>query len=147
MKKTDAAVRMLMADIADLDILEIACGSGDFSVSASRYAKSVTCIDIDESRLNPKVRENGIRFAVMDGADMDYSDGVFDTAVIYNAFYHIQTQWKEIEKECRRVLKDSGNILIISSWKLDEALLKDTFGLLAVRQDGFLTVRIPAAKE
>lgn len=51
MKKTDALVKKLTSDIENKDVLEVACGTADFSVSAAQLANSVSCIDLDDSRL------------------------------------------------------------------------------------------------
>ena len=142
MKKTDKAVRLLMADIENRNILEVACGTADFSLSALPFASGVSCIDLDDSRLNPLVPQSALRFQVMDASRMDYADHAFDTVFIYNAFSHIYTQWKAIEKECRRVAKENGAIVIVSSWSLDTGLLRDTFGDKAVMQENFLIVRL-----
>ena len=142
MKKTDDAVRLLMPFIENKDILEVACGAAGFSLSALPFAKSVSCIDLDDSRLDPQAASSGVHFQIMDAAKMDYPDHVFDTIVIYNAFYHIRSQWKEIEAECRRVSKRGGSVFIIGSWKLDTGLMKDTFADKAELQGGFMIVRI-----
>ena len=78
----------------------------------------------------------------MDASRMDYADHTFDTVFIYNAFSHIYPQWKEIEKECRRVTKENGTIIIVSTWSLDTGLIRDTFGDKAVMKDDFLIARI-----
>lgn len=142
MKKTDKLVRLLMADIENRNILEAACGTADFSFSALPFARTAACIDLDDSRLNPKALQEGLQFQVMDASRMDYADHTFDTVFIYNAFSHIYPQWNEIEKECRRVTKENGTIIIVSTWSLDTGLIRDTFGDKAVMQDNFLIVRI-----
>ena len=141
MKKIDRIVQLLKSDIENKDILEVACGSADFSIAASVFANSVSCIDLDDSRLNPAIIQNNIRFQIMDASKMEYDDKAFDTIVIYNAYYHIQTQWKEIEKECKRVLKSHCCIYIIGTWKLDTGLMLDDFGDKAIWHDDFLIVK------
>lgn len=91
MKKTDKLVQLLNSHIEDKDILEVACGGAEFSISASTMAKSVSCIDLDDSRLNELINHTDIKFQIMDASKMDYPDDSFDTIVIYNAFYHIQS--------------------------------------------------------
>ena len=142
MKKTDAIVQILKSDIENKDVLEVACGTADFSLAAESYAKSVACIDLDNSRLNPQIRQSGIHFQMMDASKMSFSDSVFDTIVIYNAFYHIQTQWEDIKRECMRVLKSNGCIFIVGTWKLDTSLMIEVFGENACWQDGFLIVKV-----
>ncbi|WP_295086309.1 class I SAM-dependent methyltransferase [Ruminococcus sp.] len=141
MKKTDRIVRLLSSDIEKKDILEVACGSADFSVAAASLANSVSCIDLDDSRLNPMVAQSNVCFQIMDASQMEYQDHSFDTIVMYNAYYHIQTQWKEIEKECRRVLRNRGCIYIIGTWKLDTSIMLDIFGDKAFWLDDFLIVK------
>ena len=141
MKKTDALVNLLVEHIEHKDILEVACGAADFSMSASEYASSVTSIDIDDSRLNNETIDK-INFQIMDAAKMSFSDQCFDTVIIYNGFSHILKQWKEIQAECMRVMKTDGVFYIISTWKLDTNLMINTFGDKAKWQNEFLIVSI-----
>jgi len=145
MKKTDALVKILTSDIENKDVLEVACGTADFSVSAAQLANSVSCIDLDDSRLTDLTGKNNVSFKIMDASEMTFLNDTFDTIVIYNAFFHIQTQWSEIEKECLRVLKSKGIIYIVGTWKLDTSLMKDVFGDKAFWQDDFLIVKIANA--
>lgn len=142
MKKTDALVQILISNIKDKDVLEAACGTADLSLSAARFAKTVSCIDLDLGRLNPQVQRSNIQFQIMDASKMEYPDRVFDTVVLYNAFSHIQSQWKEIECECKRVVKDDGVICIVGTWKMDTNLMQETFGGDAKWQNGFLIVKM-----
>lgn len=75
-------------------------------------------------------------------SNMSYSDNEFDTIVIYNAFFHFQSQWDMIERECKRVIKEMGKIYIIGTWSLDTNLMVDKFGDNAVWHDGFLIVEM-----
>ena len=145
MKKTDALVKILTSDIENKDVLEVACGTADFSVSAAQLANSVSCIDLDDSRLTDLTGKNNVSFKIMDASEMAFLNDTFDTIVIYNAFFHIQTQWSEIEKECLRVLKSKGIIYIVGTWKLDTSLMKDVFGDKAFWQEDFLIVKIANA--
>lgn len=129
MKKTDRILRNILPEIEGKEVLEAACGTAGFSLSAAAYAKRITCIDIDESRLDRLVKEQeNICFRIMDASKMDFGDAVFDTIILYNALYHIKGQWDEILAECRRVLKPEGHIFLISTWKLDLALMRERFG-------------------
>ncbi len=125
MKKTDALVNLLISNIEDKIVLEAACGTADFSLSAARFARSVSCIDLDGSRLNQQIKQPNIHFQIMDASKMGYPDNAFDTIVLYNSFCHIQSQWNEIERECKRVVKDNGIICIVGTWKLDTNLMND----------------------
>ena len=141
MKKADRIVQLLKSDIENKDILEVACGTADFSIASASFAHSVSCIDLDDSRLNPMVAQSNVHFQKMDACKIEYPDRAFDTIIMYNAYYHIQTQWKEIEKECKRVLKSMGCIYIIGTWKLDTSIMLDVFGDKAFWLDDFLIVK------
>lgn len=141
MKNSDILVNLLIADIENKTILEAACGAADFSVSASAYSDSVYCIDIDAGRLDSKLAEK-LHFQIMDASKMDYADETFDTVILYNAFFHIQSQWIEIERECKRVLKAEGVIYVVGTWKLDVHIMMDVFGDKAKWRNQFLIVEI-----
>lgn len=84
----------------------------------------------------------GAEFSVKDATKMTFVDNTFDTVVLYNAFFHIQKQWNDIENECRGVLKENGSIIITSTWSLEYDAMMKAFED-KVHQDGdFLTVRI-----
>lgn len=141
MKNTDILVNLLIADIENKMVLEAACGAADFSISASVYSGRVYCIDLDARRLNSKLAAN-LHFQIMDASKMDYADDTFDTVILYNAFYHIQSQWIKIEQECKRVLKTEGVIYIVGTWKLDVHTIMNVFGDKAKWQNQFLIVEI-----
>lgn len=112
MRNTDRIVRCLLPEIEGKEVLEVACGTAEFSLSAARWAKRVTCIDIEESRLDERVKkQDNICFRVMDASKMDFEGEAFDTIMLYNAIYHIKDQYNEILEECRRVLKPEGQYL------------------------------------
>lgn len=141
MRNTDNLVNLLMKDIENKTVLEVACGAADFSISASFHSTNVFCIDLDAGRLGDGFTEN-VHFQIMDASDMDYADSTFDTIILYNAFFHVQSQWNEIKRECERVLKANGVIYIVGTWKLDTHLIMDVFGDKAKWQDKFLIVEI-----
>lgn len=141
MKKTDLIVKALSSDIADKSILEVACGCAEFSVSAARYAKSVDCIDIETQRV-PTDMPSNVSFQRMDACHMTYSDAIFDTVIMYNAFAHVYTQWDLIEKECLRVLKPSGYFYVISTWSMDIALMNEVFEGKTEKYKDFCVVKI-----
>ena len=141
MKKTDALVKLIESEIKDKDVLEVACGGAEFSASASRLACCVHCIDLDASRLGDLSSLENVYFSIMDATKMEFPDCRFDTVVLYNAFFHVQTQWNRIEEECNRVLKTGGCLIIVGTWSLDTAPIKDVFGDQARLEKGFLMVK------
>ena len=51
MKKVDLIAKAIFSDITDKNILEVACGCAEFSISAASYAHTVACIDIETHRV------------------------------------------------------------------------------------------------
>ncbi len=126
MTRAEQAVELIAPAIADRDVLEVACGSGEFSLAAAELAATVTCIDLDDSRLLPEVgeREN-LCFRKMDAAAMRFGDGSFDTVVLYNAAFHLAETLPAVLDECLRVLRPGGLLAVISAWSLDKPVLTD----------------------
>ena len=141
MKKSDAFVKLIESEIRDKDVLEVACGGAEFSISASRLAHCVHCIDLDGGRLGDLSSLNNVHFSILDATKMDFPDGRFDTVVLYNAFFHVQADWNRIAEECIRVLKPGGCLIIAGTWSLDMAPMKDIFGDQARLEKGFLIVK------
>ena len=134
-------VKAISQEIIDKNILEVACGCAELSVSAARYARNVTCVDIETHRVPIKLPPN-VCFNKMDAGDMSYPDHSFDTVIMYNAFAHVHDQWSSIEKECLRVLKPSGRFYIISTWNLDISLMNEVFEGTIERYKDFCVVKI-----
>ena len=141
MKNREKIISDLMEDIKGKDILEVACGTAEISLVASDYANQIKCIDLVDFRLGNIDRKN-ISFEIMDASKMTYADNTFDTIIIYNAFAHIVTQWHYIEKECRRVLKNTGKIILISTWSLDLEPMKEQFKEKVKSMNGYWKVEI-----
>lgn len=119
-KVVEKAVNLLLPHIHHQDILEIGCGLGEFSLAASKYANSVTCIDLDSFRLHPDLVNNEkVNFQVMDAKKTSFPDEQFDTVVAYNAIGHFADDLKEILVESLRVMKDTGRVIFISTFKMD----------------------------
>lgn len=119
------AARLLSPHLAGLDVLEIACGTADFSLAAET-ARSVTAIDLDDCHLSPAARStDGVRFQRMDAAAMTFPDGSFDTAVLYNALGHLTAILPEVIPEALRVLRHGGTLIVCSSFSLDKTVMEE----------------------
>ena len=103
-----------------MKVLELACGSGQFSFSLSKHTKSWIGTDFSEQMiLEAKKRgeyEN-LTFETADATALSYSHEKFDCVLIANAL-HIMPKPDEAMKEIYRVLKPNG-ILFTSTflWK------------------------------
>lgn len=122
------AARMLSPHLTGRDILEIACGTADFSLAAVETARSVTAIDLVDCRLSPAAcSTNGVRFQRMDAAALTFPDGSFDTAVLYNALGHLTAILPELLSEALRGLRPGGALIICSSFSLDKTAMEERF--------------------
>ena len=120
------AARLLSPHLTGRDILEIACGTADFSLAAAETARGVTAIDLDDCRLSPAVRSGGsVCFQRMDAAALSFPDGSFDTVMLYNALGHLTAILPEVLSEALRVLRPGGALLICSSFSLDKTAMEE----------------------
>ncbi|KXO15850.1 methyltransferase domain protein [Clostridiales bacterium KA00134] len=96
----------------DMDVLELACGSGQFSFSLSRLTKSWIGTDFSEQMiLEAKKHEKheSLTFEVADASSLSFADEKFDSVLIANAL-HIMPNPDEAMKEIYRVLKSNGTL-------------------------------------
>ena len=125
-KVVEKAVNHLSPYIRHMDILEIGCGAGEFSLAAIKYANSVNCIDLDSFRLHPDlVNNHKIHFQVMDARRTSFQNEQFDTIVAYNAIGHLAENLKDILKESLRIVKDTGCVIFISTFKMDRPVIQN----------------------
>ncbi len=126
MSNVSMAVDTIYTEIEGRHVLEVGCGSGEFSLEAARGAAQVECLDLTAARLLDAVRETAnINFWEMDAAEMPFADDSIDTAVMYNAAGHIGDKLPQVVAECLRVVRHGGGVHIISSWMLDKCAIND----------------------
>lgn len=116
-----------------LQILDIACGTGDFSMEIARHSDNGTCVtglDLSEGMLavmDCKVQEAGLggRITTEQGnsEQMRFADDSFDRVTI--AFGIRNFEHREIAlEEIRRVLKPGGKLVILELSVPSNAVLK-----------------------
>ncbi|MGP1393698.1 MAG: class I SAM-dependent methyltransferase [Candidatus Cryptobacteroides sp.] len=94
----------------DMDVLELACGSGQLSFELSKYTKSWLGTDFSEMMiLEARKRGNHerLKFDVADATSLSFEDQKFDCIVIANAL-HIIPNPEVVMLEINRVLKLGG---------------------------------------
>lgn len=94
----------------NMDVLELACGTGQLSFQLSNYVKTYEATDFSEKMVNEakkKQRGSRLHFSVQDATDLPYADHSFDAVIISNAL-HIMPHPEKALAEIRRVLKDDG---------------------------------------
>ena len=123
MTKPEKAVLKLHEYIKNKKLLEIACGSAEFSVSAADLAASVHCIDSDPHRIMPEVIEHeNITVRKMNASDLLFPDDSFDTVVMYNAVARLAG---EMEKAVAEAMRVGGDTVLISSLNTDKYVIFD----------------------
>lgn len=98
------------------DILDVACGSGGYSIELKNFGYNVTAIDLDESMINKlKKRDESIDARVLNMLEIDKLNKKFDLIFcIGNSMVHLDNN-DEIYKflnKCKNSLKQGGHILI-----------------------------------
>jgi ubiquinone/menaquinone biosynthesis C-methylase UbiE len=106
--------KLFVGDLADLNILEIAAGTGRFTEKLLEKNNSVTALDISSAMLN-KLKERllispnhgNLHVLVGDARQIQLESATMDLVVCLNALSHIPEHDKVI-KEVYRILKPGG---------------------------------------
>ncbi|MEE4312510.1 MAG: class I SAM-dependent methyltransferase [candidate division KSB1 bacterium] len=106
---------MMTLDRADT-ILDLGCGTGIlFPVLESLVSKSASIYAMDYAKcmvdLASRNRANNFRFVCGDAQDLPFCDNTFCRIIAFQVFPHITDQ-KHALNECRRVLKQGGEMCI-----------------------------------
>ena len=94
----------------DMNILELACGSGQLSLRLSTHVQLWEATDFSENMIREARKRfcsGRLHFSVQDATNLPYVDSSFDAVVIANAL-HIMPNPKRALSEIRRVLKPGG---------------------------------------
>lgn len=97
----------------DMDVLELACGSGQFSFSLSNMTKSWIGTDFSEQMIIEAKKRGGgdnLSFEVADAGKLSFANEKFNCALIANAL-HIMPKPDRAMREIYRVLKPKGILL------------------------------------
>ncbi len=113
--ETDLAFKLL--EIKDkIKILDVGCGTGNFSVKLANMGCKVTGIDISNEMLNVARKKSAeqnldIEFLNMDLYNLEFEDNTFDAVISMTAFEFVEDVPKALE-ELFRVVKKDGQILV-----------------------------------
>jgi tRNA (uracil-5-)-methyltransferase TRM9 len=102
-------------------VLDLGGGTGRHSLLAEQYAHKSICYDQSIGQLH-EARKNGVSSTVLgDITKIPFIENSIDAIVYIAALHHLPTEEERIESltECKRVLKNTGRILI-SVWKRDQ---------------------------
>lgn len=94
----------------DMNVLELACGTGQLSFPLSCRVRLWEASDFSEQMISRAKRKTGssrLHFTVQDANSLPYAPQTFDAAVISNAL-HIMPHPERVLSEIHRVLKPDG---------------------------------------
>ena len=100
------------------DVLEVACGSGQGVGYLGGLSRSIVAGDYSESILAIARKTYGDRFPFrrFDAQKMPFPAESFDVVLIFEAIYYLPDV-EEFFRECRRILRPGGTVLIASANK------------------------------
>jgi len=137
MKRIGRIIEDLKGYFVEMRVLELACGDADFSLTVSKYAKSVLGVDVSlarvEKRCLHKLADN-VQFQEMDATQLNLEAESFDVVLTYNALGHLVGVLKDCVSEMVRVLKRGGYVMFIATWKMDRTLIPNAQSLIATKR-------------
>jgi len=100
------------------DVLEIACGAGQGLGLLAKSARRVVGGDYTENllRIAQKHYQGRIPLLRLDAHRLPFKESSFDVVILYEAIYYLKEP-EEFIKECVRILKESGMLLICTANK------------------------------
>ena len=107
----------LLGDVSGKKVLEIGAGSGQQMLFFSQQGAEVTAIDISKESVNflhGLIRIHNLKKAYihnMDAEEMSFPGNTFDIIYINSTMMHVNHE--KVMKECQRVLKSEGKLVIL----------------------------------
>jgi ubiquinone/menaquinone biosynthesis C-methylase UbiE len=97
-------------------VLDVGCGTGRSFVDFIDISQNVVGIDHDEAAIEKARAEfinyPTVQFVKADATDISFSDGEFDFVICMGTFANFADNKIKVLEEMKRVLKDSGKIII-----------------------------------
>lgn len=126
-------VMRLVAEEPVEHLLDVATGTADLAILASKKVPKVTGVDISEGMLEhgrTKVAKRELQKRVVlqraDSADLPFADGTFDAVTVAFGVRNFEELEKGIA-EMRRVLKPNGRLFVLEFSKPMHAPMKQLF--------------------
>lgn len=102
----------LLKNVNNLDILDIGGGTGTLADTLINLGANVTILD-PEVRMTNIAKEKNHKVKIINGysTNIALNNNSFDLIIMRDSFHHIEDKMETL-KECKRLLKDKGKILI-----------------------------------
>jgi len=100
------------------DVLEVACGAGQGLGFLAKKAKRVVGGDVDSEIVGRAIDyyQKRVEILQFDAHQIPFKDNSFDVIILFEAIYYIKEPDKFL-KECRRVLRKNGLVLLCTANK------------------------------
>ena len=92
-------------------VLDLGCGGGHFTFEAAKYTRISFGADIVLARSWRMKRENALFFVQSNALWLPFRNKSFDKILLSSVFQMVEND-ERLLKECYRVLKDNGNIIL-----------------------------------
>ncbi len=117
-KEVDRKIKAELADLKDLgQVLELACGNGNYTRTLSKGAEKILATDISDDMISTAKKKledlENIDFMKADCYDTGLDSSTYDTVFMANIIHVVHKPDVAIE-EAKRLLKDDGRLVILS---------------------------------
>lgn len=126
------AIRQVVDSDGALQVLDVACGTGDFAIQTARALRQghVTGVDLSEGMLavmKEKVDRKGLsdRISIQkgDGEALPFEDGTFDRVTVAFGIRNFENREQGL-REMRRVLRPGGRLVVLELSRPQNALIR-----------------------
>ena len=135
------ALKEIVDGYGPLEVLDLACGTGDFSITIAKASDEVkvTGVDLSEGMLAvmaDKVDRQGlggrIFFEQGDGENLRFTDGTFDRVTIAFGIRNFEDRLKGL-REMFRVLKPGGRLVLLELSRPENKVIRWLYDIYFLR--------------
>ncbi|MDB5052749.1 MAG: Methyltransferase type 11 [Bacilli bacterium] len=112
----------------DSPILDVACGTGNYTIALSELGLNMTGADISEEMLGKaRNKSNQVTWDKADIINLPYQEGVFSGATCILAIHHFENLYHSFQQVCRVIKKGRFVIFTTSPEQMERYWLKEYF--------------------
>ena len=135
------ALKEIVDGSGPLEVLDLACGTGDFSITIAKTSDEVTVTGVDLSEgmlavMADKVERQGlggrIYFEQGDGENLRFTDGTFDRVTIAFGIRNFEDRLKGL-REMFRVLKPGGRLVLLELSRPENKVIRWLYDIYFLR--------------